>query len=260
MSERLCVTGCERPTRENRLLADHCAWELERALGDTPALVDELHTTLTRQSRMGDKSVRRGSSDPLPFDLRASGALDALRVTFSGWCIVLLGSEPGAMPPVTLDGMSRFMLARVDTIAAHEQAADIHGEVMAATRAGWRIVDRAPQSVLVGVCPCGEYLYARLGHQVTRCRGCGEAYDVAESRDRLWQALGDRLLTIGEIVSWGVQLRYVPERDERRVRNLLDQWVKRRRIVPHGVDRRGRPTYPFAATLTEALSAMRSAA
>lgn len=255
-----CATGCDRPTRDTRLLCDHCAWQVERALAEMPALLDELTTTLTRQSRMGEQNGKSRSADhPVPFDVRASAVLDQIRVVLAGWSLVLIEDHQQDPPPDTLRGMARFLLARLDMIAMHEAASDIHSEITDATAAGWRAVDRVAERVFVGVCECGEWLYARPSSRLVECRGCARGYDVAESRDRLWQALDGQLMTIGEIVSWAVQLRWVEEREVKRMRNLLDQWVRRRRIVAHGVDRKGRATYPFGVTLTEALAATRGA-
>lgn len=261
MSGTECATGCGRPTRDTLQLCTHCSWEVERALSELPALVDELTTTLTRQSVMGSQNGKsRSATRPVPFDVRASQVLDQIRVVLVGWTMVLVEDHKQEPPPDTLRALGRWLLSRMDMIATHSAADDMHREITDATAAGWRAVDRAAEKVFVGVCECGEWLYARLGSQLVQCRGCEQHYDVAESRDRLWQALDGQLMTIAEIVSWGVQLRWVEDREAKRIRNLLDQWVRRKRIVAHGVDRKGRATYPFGETLTEAMAATRSVA
>ena len=272
-----CRTGCGRPT--DRMLCEQCLWQVERALSELPALLTELTTALTRQTAMGGgggaKSTK-GKTQPLPFDVRSSEVLDQMRIVLHGWVRDIAETYEQDLPVDTLRSMSRWLLARLDIVAVHSAADDIHDEITDAAAAGWQAVDRAAERVLVGVCdyvtpdarqrevifgeqptPCGEWLYAKLGSRTITCRGCQSTYDVASSREALWDALGEVLMTIAEIVSWGRQLEYITGGEVKRVRNLLDQWVKRRRITPHSLNRQGRGLYPFGETLSSAMAATR---
>ncbi|TDE03452.1 hypothetical protein [Jiangella asiatica] len=278
-----CATGCGRPTRDQRLLCDHHVWELEQALSDEthglPELIDQLTTTLTRQAKMTEPNGARGAEQPVPFDGRASVALNELRVVLVGWTQVLMETHQLDAPDDTLAAMGRFLLGRMDMIASHEAAVEIHDQITRACSSAWHVVDRAAPRLFVGVCdwvsqedrsseavfghvaiPCGSWLYAKVGAKEVSCPKCGRAYDVRVSRDRLWEALSDVLMTIAEIVSWGVQLEYIDSRNTKRVRNLLDQWVKRKRITAHVVNRHGRGLFPFGETLTSAMAATRKKA
>src|SRR3954469_11779790 len=81
------VATCDRPRPGNAHICGACAGQLERDLGDIPGLVDQLDVTLSRQASGG---AGGGSERPLPFDPRASEALDGLRTTLVGWTRVLL--------------------------------------------------------------------------------------------------------------------------------------------------------------------------
>lgn len=84
--EALCATEtCDRPVRDTTVCVS-CLRELEQALGDMTALAEELDTTLSRQTAMGDRSGGSPSAiKPLPYDPRASEALWVLRNTLVGW-------------------------------------------------------------------------------------------------------------------------------------------------------------------------------
>jgi hypothetical protein len=255
-----CVTGCGRPTRDQRLLCDQETWELEKALGDLPALLDELHVTLTRQAVMGSgggggKVI--GKVQPLPYDVRASEVLEQLRIVLVGWVRVIAEDHGHELPGDQLRSVARWLLTRINLLASHEAAEDIHREITDACASGNRAIDKVAERIFVGLCECGDWLYARPSSRLVQCRKCERSFDVAASREGLWEALGDRLMTIAEIVSWGVQLQYVAEKETKRVRNLLDQWVKRGRIVAHSVNRHGKGMFPFGETLTSAMSATR---
>lgn len=179
MTNQTCATGCGRPTREVRLLCDHHVWEVEQALAEMPALLDELQNTFTKQTRMtdgksGDKPTK-GKIRPLPYDVRASDALERIRVVLVGWVMDLYDSSgihgPACqscshssclairwhvLPPDTLRGMARWLLSRLNDIARHSAADDIWEEITDAVTHGWQAVDRAATKTRFIVGPCPE--------------------------------------------------------------------------------------------------------
>jgi hypothetical protein len=246
-----CVTGCTRPTINSQLLCKQCTWELEQALAELPALIDELTTSLTKQSVLsngkGGGKPTKGRVLPLPFDLRASDVINELRTLLHGWTRVVVEDYHQDPPADTLDGMARFLYARVDLLAAHEAARDIHEEILDmaakpdAKRSGggraWRAVDLAAEKVFVGMCsyrevddqePCPEELMAKRSSLLVRCRTCGTEYSVEERRKVLRDAVEDVLATPAEIsraVQWlGEAVRL----------DQITRWVQAERLVEKG--------------------------
>lgn len=69
---------CGRPTPSSSYLCQPCLKALWIALGDTPALIQELGVTLARQRRFTSPTGPSKTSQGLPYDLRASQAIDEL--------------------------------------------------------------------------------------------------------------------------------------------------------------------------------------
>ncbi|MGH3447093.1 MAG: hypothetical protein ACRDP4_05675, partial [Nocardioidaceae bacterium] len=67
-----------------------CAGQLERDLGDVPALVEDLDVALSRQAMFGDRAGGKSAEKPLPIDPRASEVGWVLRNTLSTWIRVLV--------------------------------------------------------------------------------------------------------------------------------------------------------------------------
>jgi len=251
-----CSTGCTRPTRDVLLLCDQCAWEVERALADVPDLVDELTTTLTRQSKLGGGNGKSKSrATPLPYDVRASDRLDDLRTMLGGWTRVIVEDCDQTMPAGSLRAMARFLRSRADLIAKHEAAADIHEEITTAVRDGWRAVDRPAMRLFAGIClvdDCDATLRARPGAVDVVCPKCGITHDVAERRATMRADLDGMLCTAAEIGRLGL---YFDGLDRERTKRLIMTWERRGRIVAHGRAESGAGLFPFGETITAVLAA-----
>ncbi|HEY9371515.1 hypothetical protein [Streptomyces sp.] len=211
MSARTCVTNCGRPTRDTRLLCNHHVWEVEQALAELPALVDELSTTLTKQAKMGggkrEDKPTKGKVHPLPYDVRASEVLEQIRIVLMGWVMDLRDGSPApigpacedcahgsctsirwhALPADTLQSMSAWLLKRLDEIARHSAADDIWSEITDATAQGWIAVDRAATKTRFVVGPCPE-LSPTDG---AACRGEVWAYIPSAEDQRARMACGE---------------------------------------------------------------------
>ena len=92
MNEPCLSEWCDRPVGDG-YVCQTCGDKLSRALGDVPALWDELDTVLTRQARYSDPEGR-GGDKALPFNLKASDMGEALRGTLNTWCR-LISEERG---------------------------------------------------------------------------------------------------------------------------------------------------------------------
>lgn len=206
MSEPRCSTGCSRPTYNNQRLCSQCAWELEQALAEMPALLDELDTTLTRQAKMSDASDGgRAAEKPLPFHVTASEVLIDLRVYLVGWVKDLANDDPARYPTDDLVAMSTWLLARLGDITLHDAADDIHEEIVTTSRQAWRVVDRAANRTrfAVGPCPeltpedgvqCAGEVWAYIPTSEERparleCSSCGARWETHQ-----WLRVGKRII------------------------------------------------------------------
>jgi hypothetical protein len=98
MTAPVCrVPSCDRPVAD-AWVCQHCAHNLERALGDIPAVVHQLNLTLAKQTRYADRNERGGNEQPLPMDPQASDAASELRAHLVGW-VRLVAEERGIPLP-----------------------------------------------------------------------------------------------------------------------------------------------------------------
>lgn len=257
MSGDLCpAENCSRPRHDGWTLCDQHSWEIERSLGDIPALADELNTTLSRQTASGQRHGARSSEKPLAFDVGASEATFVLRNTLVGWVRDLLPDPTPAndWPADRLDVMAIWLLARIDQLRTHPAAEQVVDEIGAAVRECTRAIDRRAEKVYVGECGhdgCVIGLYAAPGRANVTCPGCKASHPVEARRDALRASLYDRLLTAAEIARMAAYLGDLLDRQ--RVRKLIAKWEQRGVITAHGVNYRGDPTYPFGDTLAKLL-------
>jgi hypothetical protein len=204
-----CVTGCGRPTRDQRLLCDHHVWELEQALAEIPALLDELAVTLTRQDKLGHgeggNKPTKASEQPLPYGVQASEKLGELRAFLVGWIRDVAETHGHELPADDLRAMSRWLLARLDLLAAHPAADDVYGEITSAVAHGWRACDRAATRTrfIVGPCPELDGVAACIGdvwahiptsedkQAVMVCAHCGATWETHQ-----WLRAGKRILDV----------------------------------------------------------------
>lgn len=234
-------TACTRPVSD-ATLCRHCTDTLAKALGDVTALMAEIPTTHARLSRTGgDNGGRRSAERPLPWDERASEAAAVLDSTLTAW-VHALGPVDWPWTPQT---KAVWLLAHLEQLRQHPDAADALDEISAAVREVTRVIDRPAERWFAGTCgadtdagACREGLYVRPGATQLRCRGCGSQWDVAERREWLLAALDDTLATAGDI------LRGLPSIAGVDIRSgTLRQWRNREQLQAHGVDMMGRELY-----------------
>lgn len=265
------------PLNNNNTLCPKCMWDVERDLGDTPALLEQLDITLSRQDRLTDTGTNTTDLDdpicprcagvgrteygrclicngegtlpatlriqPLTYNTNASEVRTDLHATLAGWAHELHQTDEHPLTPTTT-GYSRWLLNHRDRIAGHEHAPQLRDEISYATDQARRAVDRPPQRTYAGPCltpsadgPCREDLYAKPGADTVRCRTCDTIHDLHERRVWLLAEAEDQLETATHIAqalsTLGQQVNAT------RIR----KWAERGRIVPHGLNLRGDPTY-----------------
>lgn len=236
--------ACGRPLHDNATGCDECIDEMDRILGDTPWLVEQLELAITGQR--AKRGAGRGDNG-LPWNDAASQALDALRNELVGTVRILTEAHRLDWPSDTPAAMSRWLLTHIQLLA-HDDAwtqtlrdlRSIEGDVL-------RIVDNPPALVFLGYCKaetiagtdltmrieeCGGPVYARDGQPEGKCLVCRRSYDVAASREVLEKALDDMLVTAKQVAMLATYLGI--EQPRQRVRKLVNTWHERKRILAKG--------------------------
>lgn len=211
MTRRVCA--CGHPT--DVVACRRCADRLAELLGDVPALVVELNTTIARLGRSGP-SERRSAETPLPYHTAASDALTHLSSVLAGYAAVTakerslpLDLEPvktaqrwagravTPTPPATdcATLAARWLLRHGKHLAKMDAFPIILDAVFVAHRDAWRACDRPRDRAFAGPCdgtgsinvqpdiePCGFDLLADPEHVTVMCRTCGYEYDIGLRR------------------------------------------------------------------------------
>lgn len=210
MTANTCATGCSRPTRNQRLLCDHHVWELEQALKNLPDRLVDLHNALTQQTKLGEGRAggvpTKAAEHPLPFNVRASEMAADLRAFLVGWVRDLHESyEQRPLPENSLPAMAKWLRSRVDILAVHPAADDIHTEIVGAYQEAERVVDvaRNRSRFVVGPCPELDAAAACIGdvwayiptsedkQAVMVCAHCGATWETYQ-----WLRAGRRILDV----------------------------------------------------------------
>ena len=233
MNEPCLVEWCDRPVVEGHFCMV-CSDKLSRALGDVPALWDELDTVLTKQARYAAAEFRRGEQ-ALPFNPVASEIGWVLRNTLSTWCRII-GEERGReLPEDTPAAMARWLLNHVSWLRHHLAGAEAVEEITSAVRAVRKAVDRPAERIYAGPCKdCNGDMYGKPGAAMVACRPCGLEYDVAEMVAWMRQEARGRLVTAREgavlLSKFGFET----------TRNRIDLWHHKKLIEVSGHDPQGR--------------------
>ena len=229
MNDPCMVEWCDRPVGDG-YVCQHCADRLERALGDVPALWEELDLILTRQSRYSDPEGR-GGEKALPFNIRASELGTALQGLLNTWCRLIAEERGKDLPEDHPSTVAGWLLNHVTWLRHHWAGAEAVEELVDAVNAVRRAVDRPPERVYAGPCKdCGGDMYAKPEAASVECRPCGLSYDVAEMRDWMRAQVYGRLVTAREgvilLCRFGLPVQ----------QKTIDKWVERKRLTVHSHD------------------------
>jgi hypothetical protein len=145
---------------------------------------------------------------------------------------------------------ARFLLGQLDWVRHQPFADEANEQLRAAGAVIKRIVDAPPEREVVGRCDCETYLYAYKNSETVTCPGCSARWDVAASRQKLWDALPEYLMTASEAALL-LMLHGIGKYDRRRWAKTITMWAQRGLIVGHG-EMDGRPVYRFADVLERA--------
>lgn len=238
MNEPCAIEWCDRPVGDG-YVCQACADKLSRALGDVPALWDELDVVLTRQSRYSDPEGR-GGDKALPFNLKASDTGEALRGTLNTWCRLIAEERGKGLPEDHPAAVARWLLNHVTWLRHHRAGADAVDEITSVVHKLRYVVDRPAERVYAGPCrDCDGDMYAKPDAASVECRPCGLSYDVAEMLDWMRGQVYGRLVTAKEGVvllsRFGLPIQ----------QKTIDKWVERKRLSVHSRDSDGVRLYLF---------------
>lgn len=237
-------TACGSPVKDQAYLCQGCTDRLSRDLGDVGALAAELQTTRHKQDRMAGAAtgvLSRSADKPLPWNQHAAEVDDALRATVVGWVRVVL-EERGGRPPVdTMRALSGFLLASVEWIRHHADAAECADEIADAVARARQAVDRRQSRNYAGPCRadveahgdegescCVAELHGTVGARDVICAQCATRHDAAARRAWLLQIAEDQLATVAELAA------LLGDGDRPMSTNTIKAWVKRGRLMAHG--------------------------
>lgn len=239
--------GCAPyPAPQGQFICKNCLQGLRRDLGDVPALIDDLHTTLSRQDAIGAPSGRRASESSLPWKETASEALWVLIDTVMS--AVREFFDPGVPFPDAPIAAARWLLSNASHVATHPESGRVVGEVSAAVGLAYEAIDRPPDRLLAGQCSanteqgeCPEFLYAQLDSdgnavRITKCRACGTEHRTEDRRARMVAYAAEMQLPAFMALRWALLLlgKSIP-------RGTWDGWVARGRIAAATHDHVGVP-------------------
>lgn len=241
----LCaVDWCDRPVVEGHVCT-HCSGRLERALGDIPALAEELDTVLTKQARYADPEGR-GNDPALMFNTAASELGWVLRNTLSTWCRLIAderGKElPGNDTPAAI---ARWLLHHVEWLRHHRAGHEAVEEITSVVNQIRKAIDRPAARIYVGPCrECETDMYGRPDSITVKCKNCGEESDVEERWAWMREQVYGRLVTTKEAVvllsRFGLPV----------AQKTIDKWRERKRVLEHQLDEQGRRLYLFDDLMT----------
>jgi hypothetical protein len=229
MNEPCMVEWCDRPVGDG-YTCQRCADRLSVALGDVPALWEQLDIVLTRQARYSDPEGR-GGEKALPYNLKASELGTALRGLLNTWCRLIAEERGKDLPTDTPAAVACWLLNHVTWLRHHRAGSEAVEELVDAVNSVRRIVDRPAERIYAGPCvQCGGDMYGKPGAEMVECRPCGVGYEVAGRVAWMKAQVYGRLVTAREgsilLSRFGLPTQ----------QKTIDKWFERNRLVPHSKD------------------------
>jgi ribosomal protein L37E len=248
---------CGRQTRDKAFTCEDCGDDLTRDLAENPWLTDQLDISITRQQSATVGTSSASVETGLPWHETASRAQRNLHATLKKWVRfcetehIRNQAPTDTKPADNMPAMSRWLLWRVDGLLLHEQGHHAVDDIVKASAEARRIVLWKPkQRVYLAVCEetvegvrCQGDVYADEGEDYGKCEDCGKVHEVAKRRLDLNKRLDDHLCSAADIARMAVFLGLQAKRDT--VRNKVNVWHKRGRILPHAAAENGDPMFRY---------------
>lgn len=244
---------------------------------DAIAMLDRVRNTLTTWAR----HLIEARGLPAP-DMRVPAIVTEdvyVTVVRNRWRIIREPRIIREQRTRSLAELVRWLLAHADTIRLDEAAGEIHRDIVGLRDDLLRAVDRSPSPFYAGPCHaqttepttttrdgtiyvqtvsrrCERQLYAWPGAKEIRCdgyrssepgdEGCGAVHTFAERDAWLRDAVEEALLTIDEMASVLPRMfKAYPQPP----RSVMHAWVRQGRLVAHGLNHAGQPTFTGADML-----------
>lgn len=273
MTDKPICPRCARPIHDTAYVDSACEAELRRGLERVALVAGEATTTIAKLDRIESTGVKgklepepvyvdtrpglawlRSSEhvsalnpSPLPLDLNAANAHDAAVNTVITWARLVSEERGKAIPDEghPLAAVATWLSTQLDWLRHHPDAETAFDELTQACRTLERVVDRPPSRIVVGQCPCGEFLYATKDKADVKCQGCGTTYDVEATREQLRKQLGESIFTAAEIATLAAYLGIGGSRES--MRKLINKWHERGHLIEHSY--RGEAAFRFGEVI-----------
>lgn len=210
VSDAYLCAGCTRDLAEQLLLAASIAGDLDDAIA--------------KLLKRGTGGPRSEAEAPLPLDLAASDARQALSGCLMTW--VLRMQPPPGTVLLGVPAMAKWLVGHRAEIRQHQDAARMLADVRARVGAAMAVIDRKPERAPAGTCDsCGRQLLAELGADEVTC-GCGALTVALMAKRRERADAADVLGTAGEISGALERIGiHVP-------RGTITSWATRKKLLP----------------------------
>lgn len=194
------VIDCQHPHGDDRPMCPDCLDQLQWMLGDIPALVEQLHVAIRRDTVFRARGIRRdhantdtdGDTGPLLFNPAPSKALHRL--------MDAIAYAPGHLSDPA--GASRVLLRNWTAVLRWPDLADWATKVSAAVRHAHAVIDRPPDDWPHGNCPtCDTEIRGERHPDTIRCPRCTYTADPDTHRHNLITAADNRQMTVAELVA-----------------------------------------------------------
>lgn len=252
MTDNPCtVPSCSNPAGDGYVCRG-CISGLEQALAETPALLDELMVTRTRERAAAVTSGARGTERALPVHPHAADLARDMHQVLGSWALLLAEERPEwTLPRDDTADLSRWLLCRLETIRCHVAGGECVDEVRRLRGRVMRTIDNPPDRAFIGPCSAGDpdsdhvcptHLYAVVGMPHATCPTCDTTHDVATRREHMLREAEDTLVTASEAAA--ALAAWTSTDDDRAHKRLVDRirrWADRERLETRGhVDVLGR--------------------
>lgn len=239
---------CGKQTPDGAYGCLGCVEELDQALGDVPALAEDLlERVVGKQTRYSDRVGSRSTGGALPVNRNAGTLVGSLRNTLGTWVRLIAEESHAELPTIDpaagddvedIARLARWLLSRTRWLRLHPAYPEVHDEITAIVEAVREATLPPPPRWYAGRCEdCDRDLYGKTGgHELIECR-CGRKYDVATRRTKLLEDLDDALGTVTEIARSLTMLSSPVTAD------MIYGYVRRKRLVAHATDSVGRALF-----------------
>jgi len=223
MSNPACGS-CKAPVGDSATLCSGCTRDLAILLLTAASIASDLDDAIARLLKRGSGGRRTEAEAPLPLDLAASNARQALAGCLMTWAL-RIQPAPGTVL-LGIPAIARWLAVHLGDLRQYPRAAAAHREIRAAVHRALAVIDRKPERAPAGQCDnCGRQLLAELGAESVTC-GCGMTALALQDKRRERAAAADVLGTAAEISG-------ALERIGIRIpRGTITSWASRGRLLP----------------------------